>query len=68
MSGRYKKQWNAYFEGGIAMWSYFGYQYHSYLIVKHILSTLPVPSFGKIVQMGTGLGITVELLCPFVWR
>ena len=60
---RYKEQWDNYFEGGIEMWSYFGYQYHSYLITKHIISTLPIPKVGKLVQFGTGLGIVVEFLC-----
>jgi len=61
--GKYKKQWNNYFEGGIEMWSYFGYKYHSYLITKHIISKLPIPKKGKIIQLGTGLGITIEFLC-----
>ena len=30
---------------------------------KNILPKLDVPKEGKIIQMGTGLGITVELLC-----
>lgn len=60
---RYKEQWNNYFEGGIEMWSYFGYQYHSYLIAKHLISKLDIPKEGKIVQLGTGLGIAIESLC-----
>ena len=63
MTGRYKKQWQNYFEGGIEMWSYFGYKYHSYTISKNILPKLAIPKEGKIIQMGTGLGITIELLC-----
>lgn len=63
MSGKYKKIWNDYFEGGIAMWSYFGYNYHSYMIIKHILSKLDVPETGKIIQLGTGIGVAVEMLC-----
>lgn len=61
--GKYKEQWNNYFEGGIEMWTYFGYQYHSYKIVKYLVSELDIPSRGHIVQIGTGLGITVEYLC-----
>lgn len=60
---RYKEQWNNYFEGNIAMWSYFGYQYHSYKITKHIVSKLPIPESGKLVQLGCGLGTVVEFLC-----
>ena len=60
---KYKEQWDNYFEGGIAIWSEFGYQYHSYLITKHIVSQLPINKRGKIIQFGTGLGVTVELLC-----
>ncbi len=60
---RYKKVWNDYFDGGLTMWSYFGYKYHSYLITKHIVSNLPIPKKGKLVQLGTGLGTTIELLC-----
>tara|TARA_B100000287_G_scaffold426109_1_gene473475 strand:- start:245 stop:796 length:552 start_codon:yes stop_codon:yes gene_type:complete len=63
MTGKYKEQWINYFEGGIEMWSYFGYKYHSYIIVKNILPELNVPKKGKLIQMGTGLGVTVELLC-----
>lgn len=63
MTGKYKKVWDDYFDGGIAMWSYFGYNYHSYLIIKHILSKLDVPDSGKIIQLGTGLGVAVEMLC-----
>ena len=63
MSGNYKKVWDDYFEGGLSMWSYFGYRYHSYLIVKHILSQVPVPKTGKMIQLGCGIGITIELLC-----
>lgn len=62
-SARYKEQWNNYFEGDIEMWSYFGYQYHSYKITKHIVSKLPIPESGKLVQLGCGLGIVVEFLC-----
>ncbi len=60
---RYKKIWSDYFNGGIAMWSYYGYKYHSYLITKHIVCDLPIPKKGKLVQLGTGLGTTIELLC-----
>ena len=60
---RFNEAWNSYFEGGIAVWSYFGYQYHSYLIVKHILPLMDVPKEGKVVQIGTALGTTVEYLC-----
>ncbi|MAG26986.1 hypothetical protein CMI47_15720 [Candidatus Pacearchaeota archaeon] len=63
MTGKYKKQWEDYFEGGIAMWSHYGYQYHSNLITKHILPLLDIPSEGHIVQIGTGLGIATETLC-----
>jgi hypothetical protein len=63
MKNRYKAVWDDYFEGGLSIWSYFGYRYHSYLIVKHILSSLALPKTGKIIQMGCGIGITVELLC-----
>lgn len=63
MSGKYKKAWNDYFDGGISMWSYFGYNYHSYQIIKHILSKLAVPEKGKIIQVGTGIGVAVEMLC-----
>lgn len=62
-TNKYFKQWNDYFEGGIEMWSYYGYQYHVYLIVKHIISKLDIPKQGKIIQIGTALGTTVELLC-----
>lgn len=58
----YKEQWNNYFEGGIAMWSYFGYEYHSYTIAKHVVCKLDMPTKGQLVQLGTGLGVTVELL------
>tara|TARA_R100000664_G_scaffold20070_1_gene29268 strand:- start:1848 stop:2420 length:573 start_codon:yes stop_codon:yes gene_type:complete len=60
---KYKKAWDSYFEGGLAVWPYFGYQYHSYLIVKHILPLLNVPKEGKVIQMGTALGVAVEYLC-----
>lgn len=63
MTGRFKEQWQNYFEGKIEMWSYFGFQYHSNLIAKHLLPILDVPKSGKIVQIGTGLGIAVETLC-----
>jgi len=63
MSGKYKEQWQNYFEGGIEMWSYFGYQYHSYTITKHIVSKLSIPKHGKLIQLGTGLGVVVEYLC-----
>ena len=62
-SGKYKEQWDNYFEGGIEMWSYFGYRYHSYTITKHIVSNLPIPKSGKLIQLGTGLGVVVEYLC-----
>ncbi len=62
-SGKYKEQWDNYFEGGIEMWSYFGYQYHSYTITKHIVSNLPIPKSGKLIQLGTALGLVVEYLC-----
>ena len=62
-AGRFREQWNNYFEGNIAIWSYFGYKYHSNLIAKHILPLLDVPESGNIVQIGTALGITVETLC-----
>lgn len=45
------------------MWSHYGYQYHSSLITKHILPLLDIPKQGKIVQIGSGLGIAVEALC-----
>ena len=61
--GKYKKQWDNYFEGGIEMWSYFGYQYHSYTITKHIISKLPIPRDGKLIQLGSALGVVVEFLC-----
>jgi len=60
---KYKEAWNSYFEGGLATWPYFGYQYHSYLIIKHILPLLDVPKDGKVIQMGTALGVAVEYLC-----
>ena len=60
---RFKEQWNNYFEGKISIWSYFGYQYHSNLIVKHVVPKLNIPPEGKIIQLGTGLGIAVETLC-----
>tara|TARA_R110000824_G_scaffold252119_1_gene440861 strand:- start:3268 stop:3828 length:561 start_codon:yes stop_codon:yes gene_type:complete len=63
MTGRYKKQWDDYFEGGLAMWSHYGYQYHSNLITKHVLPLLGIPPVGNVVQIGTGLGIAVEALC-----
>jgi hypothetical protein len=63
MTGRFKKQWEDYFEGGISVWSQFGYEYHSNLIVKHILPIIGIPKTGKIVQVGTGLGIATETLC-----
>tara|TARA_R110000824_G_scaffold319581_2_gene506615 strand:- start:4088 stop:4648 length:561 start_codon:yes stop_codon:yes gene_type:complete len=63
MSGKYKKQWNDYFEGGLAMWSHYGFKYHSNLIAKHIIPRLNIPGNGPIVQVGTGLGIAVETLC-----
>jgi len=62
-NGRYKEQWNNYFDGNIVMWSYFGYQYHSYKITKHIIAKLPIPETGKLIQLGSGLGIVVEFLC-----
>ena len=62
-NSKYKEQWSNYFEGDIEIWSYFGYQYHSYLITKHIVPLLSIPKTGKLIQLGTGLGITVELLC-----
>ena len=37
---KYKKLWKDYFEGGVAMWSEYGYNYHSYLIAKNIISNL----------------------------
>lgn len=61
--GNYKEQWKNYFEGGIEMWSYFGYKYHSYVIVKNILPLIDIPKEGKLIQLGSGLGVTVELLC-----
>jgi len=60
---KFKKVWNDYFEGGVAMWSYFGYNYHSYLITKYILPKINIPAVGNIIQLGTGLGTTVEMLC-----
>jgi hypothetical protein len=60
---KYKEQWENYFNGEVTMWSYYGYSYHSYLITKYIVSRLDLPQEGKIVQIGTGLGITIELLC-----
>ena len=63
MNGKYKEQWNNYFDGGVVMWSYFGYQYHSYKITKHIVTKLPVPESGKLIQLGSGLGVVVEFLC-----
>lgn len=45
------------------MWSHYGYKYHSSLITKHILPLLDIPAEGKIVQIGTGLGLAVETLC-----
>ena len=63
MTANFKKQWQDYFEGGIAMWSHYGFKYHSNLITKHIVPLLDIPSKGKIIQLGTGLGIAVETLC-----
>ena len=61
--GKYKEQWDNYFDGKLAMWSYFGYKYHSYTITKHIVSKLPIPKTGKLIQLGTALGVVVEYLC-----
>ena len=47
----------------MSMWSHFGYEYHSYLIVKHILPEIEIPKSGKIIQMGCGLGLAIERLC-----
>jgi hypothetical protein len=60
---KYKKIWVDYFEGGNVIWSEHNYEYHSYMIINHILSKLPMSKSGKIIQLGTGLGLSVELLC-----
>jgi hypothetical protein len=59
----YKKIWIDYFEGGNVIWSEHNFEYHSYTIIKHILSKLPISKKGKLLQLGTGLGLSVELLC-----
>ena len=59
----YNKIWKDWFEGGNSIWSEYGYNYHSYLITKHIIQNLNIPKEGHILQFGTGLGITIELLC-----
>lgn len=58
----YKEIWKDWFEGNKSIWSEYGYSYHSYTITKYIVKDLQIPN-GNIVQFGTGLGITVELLC-----
>ena len=60
---KYKKVWEDYFEGKISIWSEFGYNYHSYLITKYILPKIHIPKEGKIIQLGTALGTTIEMLC-----
>lgn len=59
----YNKQWNDWFNGGKCIWSEYGYTYHSYQITKHIIKHLDIPKKGDIVQLGTGLGISIEELC-----
>lgn len=59
---KYKKLWKDYFEGGAGIWSEYGYNYHSYLIAKNIISNLKFNN-GMFVQFGTGLGLTIEHLC-----
>ena len=59
----YKKIWIDYFDGGNVIWSEHNFEYHSYTIIKHILSKLPISKKGKLLQLGTGLGLSVELLC-----
>ena len=58
----YNKIWKDWFEGGNSIWSEYGYNYHSYLITKHIIQNLNIPKEGHILQFVTGLGITIELL------
>ena len=60
---KYKKIWNDFYEGYREIWSEHDYEYHSYMIIKHILSELPVPKTGKLIQLGTSLGLSIELLC-----
>jgi len=52
--------WKDWFEGGKSIWSEYGYNYHSYLIAKNIISNLKFKK-GTFVQFGTGLGLTIEL-------
>ena len=59
----YNEQWKDWFEGGKSMWSEYGYTYHPYLIAKHLIKNLDIPKKGDIVQLGTGIGITIEELC-----
>ena len=56
---KYKKIWVDYFEGGNVIWSEHNYEYHSYMIINHILSELPMSKNGKIIQLGTGLGLSI---------
>ena len=58
----YTNIWKDWFEGNKSIWSEYGYNYHSYLITKYIVKNLNIPN-GYVLQFGTGLGITVELLC-----
>ena len=62
MKNKNKKIWKDWFEGGKSIWSEYGYNYHSYLIAKNIISSLNFGE-GKFVQFGTGLGLTIEYLC-----
>jgi hypothetical protein len=60
---KYNKIWNEFYEGCRETWSEHDYEYHSYMIIKHILSELPVPKTGKLIQLGTSMGISIEFLC-----
>ena len=59
----YNKQWKDWFDGGQSIWSEYGYTYHSYQIAKYLVKNLDIPKKGDIIQLGTGIGITIEELC-----
>mgnify|MGYP001491927174 CR=1 FL=1 len=58
----YNNEWKDWFDGGKSIWSEYGYSYHSYLIARYLIKNLDIPK-GDILQLGTGIGITIEELC-----
>lgn len=53
-----KKQTDNLFE-----WQNYGYDYCSYLVAKHVLPNLDIPSEGNVVQIGCALGLALEEMC-----